>query len=383
MLVDQGGGGVSTITSSSSSSSSSSAAAFVDRTIASTLSAAAITGRSGSQNNLPVNMSQGRQSWSGGLSPRRPNSLQEKGSVNPSQSVSHVKLNQTAPNFHALSSHGPIELYSYISAPQHVVGGETPILPLSEDPAAGEKTRQNPGQWVVFFSHPMDFTPVCTTEIASMAKLQAEFERRGAKVLGLSVGSVGDHQRWMKQVKKLLDGGDLSESRAISSASSSKKIHAVAGVATHVSGGTMSRADGEGVLSDERLLQVGVESASSVASSPGAMVGMGALDEEKELGLEDVVGSGSIEITDSVGKQLSSSISSSSSSCGKCGKEDEGGEGEGKLLGFPIIADEDGFVARLYGMLDESQSTPTKHGAGERSLHRRIPLSLPPTISPH
>ena len=55
--------------------------------------------------------------------------------------------------------------------------------------------------WAVFVSHPKDFTPVCTTELGSMAKLKHEFDKRGVKLLGISVDSVEDHQRWKNDIK--------------------------------------------------------------------------------------------------------------------------------------------------------------------------------------
>jgi alkyl hydroperoxide reductase subunit AhpC len=56
--------------------------------------------------------------------------------------------------------------------------------------------------WAILFSHPKDFTPVCTTELGYMARLKPEFEKRNCKVLGLSIDSVGDHEKWSKDIEE-------------------------------------------------------------------------------------------------------------------------------------------------------------------------------------
>ncbi len=56
--------------------------------------------------------------------------------------------------------------------------------------------------WAVLFSHPRDFTPVCTTELGYMAKIKPEFDRRGVKIIGLSVDPVANHERWAQEIER-------------------------------------------------------------------------------------------------------------------------------------------------------------------------------------
>jgi thioredoxin-dependent peroxiredoxin len=83
-----------------------------------------------------------------------------------------LQLGDIAPDFEAETTEGHLKFYDYIE-----------------------------GSWVVFVSHPKDFTPVCTTELGSMAKLKHEFDKRGVKLLGISVDSVDDHVRWKQDIK--------------------------------------------------------------------------------------------------------------------------------------------------------------------------------------
>jgi len=82
-----------------------------------------------------------------------------------------VRLGDVVPDFTAESTQGPIRFHEWIG-----------------------------NNWTVLFSHPKDFTPVCTTELGAVAKLKDKFAQRGVKVVALSVDSVDDHKKWIKDI---------------------------------------------------------------------------------------------------------------------------------------------------------------------------------------
>ena len=83
-----------------------------------------------------------------------------------------IRLGDEAPDFTAETTQGPISFHQWKG-----------------------------NSWAVLFSHPKDFTPVCTTELGAVAALKPEFERRNTKVIGLSVDPVDSHQRWSEDIK--------------------------------------------------------------------------------------------------------------------------------------------------------------------------------------
>ncbi|EIM75765.1 alkyl hydroperoxide reductase [Nitratireductor aquibiodomus RA22] len=83
-----------------------------------------------------------------------------------------LRINDTAPDFSAETTHGTINFHDWIG-----------------------------DGWAVLFSHPKDFTPVCTTELGTMAGLEGEFKKRNTKIIGISVDPVEDHVRWKDDIK--------------------------------------------------------------------------------------------------------------------------------------------------------------------------------------
>ncbi len=84
-----------------------------------------------------------------------------------------LRLGDIAPNFVQSSTAGEIDFYAYLA-----------------------------DSWGVLFSHPKDFTPVCTTELGQLSKLKSEFDRRNVKVIGLSVDGLSDHEKWSLDIEQ-------------------------------------------------------------------------------------------------------------------------------------------------------------------------------------
>jgi thioredoxin-dependent peroxiredoxin len=84
-----------------------------------------------------------------------------------------IRIGDTAPDFEAETTEGPIKFHDWIG-----------------------------DSWAVLFSHPKDFTPVCTTELGYMARIKPEFDRRGVKIIGLSVDPASRHSDWAKDIEE-------------------------------------------------------------------------------------------------------------------------------------------------------------------------------------
>jgi thioredoxin-dependent peroxiredoxin len=84
-----------------------------------------------------------------------------------------LRINDVAPDFTAQTTKGPINFHEWVG-----------------------------DDWAILFSHPKDFTPVCTTELGYMAKIEPEFKARHAKLLGLSVDAADDHSRWLNDIEE-------------------------------------------------------------------------------------------------------------------------------------------------------------------------------------
>src|SRR5438309_10728866 len=84
-----------------------------------------------------------------------------------------LRIGDEAPNFQAQTTEGPIDFHKWIG-----------------------------DEWAILFSHPKDFTPVCTTELGYMARIKPEFDKRNTRIIGLSADPVEDHKKWARDIEE-------------------------------------------------------------------------------------------------------------------------------------------------------------------------------------
>ena len=104
----------------------------------------------------------------------RPKPLLRRDFATPTAEQPRIRLGSIAPNFTAKTTHGEIDFHSFID-----------------------------NSWAILFSHPADFTPVCTTELGAFAKLKEEFEKRGVKMIGLSANDLKSHDKWIQDINDI------------------------------------------------------------------------------------------------------------------------------------------------------------------------------------
>ncbi|KAK9238721.1 thioredoxin-like protein [Lipomyces kononenkoae] len=90
-----------------------------------------------------------------------------------------LRLGSPAPNFKAETTHGPIDFHEFIGK-----------------------------SWTILFSHPADFTPVCTTELGAFAQLEEEFAKRNTKLIGLSANGLDSHEKWIEDIEEVATNGN-------------------------------------------------------------------------------------------------------------------------------------------------------------------------------